>query len=113
MDHDVDRDTRMSEERYHAALVVSMPTPQTLVFLLWLLGAAVALALSILCIVGGSDGKISALALIVFVWTVALLAGAVEFLPRRCARLQPWPLVRPQFVTRVRDELPRDARGAI
>ena len=50
VDHDVDRDTRMSEERYDArraaALVVSMPTPRPLVFLLWLLGAAAALALT-------------------------------------------------------------------
>jgi hypothetical protein len=115
MDHEVDRDT--SEERYDArtaaALVVSMPNPRTLVFLLWLLGAAAALALSIFCIVAGSNGKISALALIAFIWTVALLAGAVEFLPRRRARLRPWPLARPQFATRVRDELPRVARGAI
>jgi hypothetical protein len=107
----------MSNERYDApraaALVVSMPTPQTLVFLLWLLGAAAALALSIFCIMGGSNGKISALALIAFIWTVALLAGALEFLPRRRVRLRPWPRVRSQFVTRARDELPRVARGAI
>jgi hypothetical protein len=29
----------------------------------------------------GSNGKISALALIPFVWTVALLAGALKYLP--------------------------------
>ena len=60
VDHDVDRDTRMSEERYDArravALMASMPTSRTLVFLLWLLGAAAALALSISCIVEGSNG---------------------------------------------------------
>ena len=92
MDHEEHRDTRMSEERYDArrgtALAVSIPTPQTLVFLPWLLGAAAALALSIFCIMGGSNGKISGLALIAFIWTVALLAGALEFLPRRRARLR-------------------------
>jgi hypothetical protein len=93
--------------------VVAVPTSRTLVFLLWLLGAAVALALSIFCIMGGSNGKISALALIPFVWTVALLAGALESLPRRRARLRPWPLARSQLLTRVRDELPRGATGAI
>jgi hypothetical protein len=87
-----------------------VPTSRTLVFLLWLLGAAATFALSIFCIVAGSNGKISALALIPFVWTVALLAGALESLP---ARLRPWPLVRSQFLTRVRDELPGNARGAI
>ena len=53
--------------------------------LLWLLGAAAALAISIFCVMAGSNGKISALALISFVWTVASLVGALEHLPRRRA----------------------------
>ena len=60
--------------------LVDMQTHQTLTLLLWLLGAAVTLAVSIFCVMG-SNGKISALALIPFVWTVALLAGALQYLP--------------------------------
>jgi hypothetical protein len=55
---------------------------QVATFLLWLSGAAIALGLSILSVLTGSDGKINALALVPFVWTVALSAGAVQSLPR-------------------------------
>jgi len=50
-------------------------------FLLWLLGAGATSALSIACILAGSSGKLSWLALVPFVWTVALLAGAAQNFP--------------------------------
>jgi hypothetical protein len=58
----------------------------TLRFALWLLGAAAGVAVSLLVVAVGTSGKISALALVPFAWTVALLAGAVHHLPRRDAR---------------------------
>ena len=50
-------------------------------FLLWLLGAGATSALSVACILAGSSGKLSWLALVPFVWTVALLAGAAKTSP--------------------------------
>ena len=54
---------------------------QILELLLWLAGASVALAASILCLTVASNGKINAIALVPFVWTVALFAGAVRAVP--------------------------------
>jgi hypothetical protein len=54
---------------------------QIIELLLWLAGASVALAASILCLTVASDGKINAIALVPFVWTVAMFAGAVRAVP--------------------------------
>lgn len=52
-----------------------------LALLLWLAGACAALALSILCLMVATGGKINAIALVPFVWTVALFAGAARAVP--------------------------------
>ena len=54
---------------------------QIIELLLWLAGASVALAASILCLTVASNGKINAIALVPFVWTVAMFAGAVRAVP--------------------------------
>jgi hypothetical protein len=64
-----------------------MRTQQTLTFLFWLSGAAAALSLSIFCVLAASGGKISALALVPFAWTVALGAGALQSFPREVLKL--------------------------
>ena len=46
--------------------------------LLWLLGAAAALGLSLLWVLAAQDGKVSGFALVPFMWSVALLAGCVH-----------------------------------
>lgn len=46
----------------------------------WLIGAAASFALSLLWVLGAQDGKVSAFALIAFMWSVALLAGCVHHL---------------------------------
>ena len=51
--------------------------------LLWLLGAAGALALSTLWAIAAGSGKISAFALVVFVWSAALLAGLVHHITQQ------------------------------
>jgi len=63
-----------------------MNTLHTFRFLLWLFGTLAALAVSLLCALPASDGKISALALVPFVWTVALLAGALHYFPTQWAQ---------------------------
>jgi len=49
-----------------------------LVVLLWLLGAAAAMAITALWAVAARDGQVSAFALVPFMWSVALLAGFVH-----------------------------------
>lgn len=63
--------------------VLPIQTHRALRSLPWLFGAAVALAVSIFSVMAGSNGNINALALIAFAWTVALLAGALQYVPRR------------------------------
>lgn len=46
--------------------------------LLWLLGAAAALAICLLGMLAAQDGKVSAFALVPLIWSVALLAGSVH-----------------------------------
>ena len=58
-----------------------MNTFHTFRFLLWLFKALASLAVSLFCAMPMSAGKINALALIPFAWTVALLAGSVHYLP--------------------------------
>jgi hypothetical protein len=60
-----------------------MQTHQTSTFLLWLLGAAAAFALSALCLLTAGNGKMNAFALIPIAWAVALSAGTVHHFPSR------------------------------
>ena len=57
------------------------PHPTT-TFLLWLLGAVAAFAISVTCLMTAANGKINAFALVPFVWTIALSAGALRCFPR-------------------------------
>ena len=61
--------------------VVAARKHPLLVLLLWLAGATAAFAISVLCWTIASDGKLNAVALVPFVWTVALFAGAVRAVP--------------------------------
>jgi hypothetical protein len=76
---------RAHRSQVRTRVFVVMRTHPALMFLLWLLGAAAALALSFFCVLVGSDGKISALGLIPFVWTVAMLCGALKCFPGHLA----------------------------
>ena len=51
---------------------------ERLAVLLWLLGAAAAIAISVLWALAAQDGQVSAFALVPFMWSVALLAGFVH-----------------------------------
>jgi hypothetical protein len=55
-----------------------MSTRERLVVLLWLLGAAAAMAITALWVLGARDGQVSAFALVPFMWSVALGAGFVH-----------------------------------
>ena len=48
--------------------------------LLWLLGAVAALGLSVVWVLAAEEGKVSAFALIAFMWSVARGAGFVHHL---------------------------------
>ena len=55
-----------------------MSIRERLAVLLWLLGAAVTLAITALWVLAARDGQVSAFALVPFMWSVALLAGFVH-----------------------------------
>ena len=55
-----------------------MSMRERLTALLWLLGAAAAIAISALWALAAQDGQVNAFALVAFVWSVALLAGFVH-----------------------------------
>jgi hypothetical protein len=57
-----------------------MSTTQIRTLVLWLSGAVTALALSAVWVLGAGDGKVSAWALVPFMWSVALGAGFVHHL---------------------------------
>ncbi len=83
-----------------------MQSHPKLQFLLWVLGATVALAASLLCVMTAANGKICAFALVPIAWTVASLAGALHTFPREWPQLlqslavphiQGWLSGRPSF----------------
>jgi len=55
-----------------------MSTCERLAVLLWLFGAAAAMAITALWVLAARDGQVSAFALVPFMWSVALLAGFVH-----------------------------------
>ena len=55
-----------------------MSIRERLAALLWLLGAAATLAITVLWVRAARDGQVSAFALVPFMWSVALLAGFVH-----------------------------------
>ncbi len=55
-----------------------MSMHERLAVLLWLLGAAAAMAITALWALGARDGQVSAFALVPFMWSVALLAGFIH-----------------------------------
>jgi hypothetical protein len=55
-----------------------MSMRERLAVLLWLLGAAAAMAITALWVLAARDGQVSAFALVPFMWSVALLAGFVH-----------------------------------
>jgi hypothetical protein len=57
-----------------------MPTGKILTIMLWLLGAAVAAAISVVWMLAAGDGKVSAYALVPLMWSVALGSGFVHHL---------------------------------
>jgi 4-amino-4-deoxy-L-arabinose transferase-like glycosyltransferase len=57
-----------------------MSMRQRVMAVLWLIGAAAALTLSTLWAIAASNGKVSAWALVAFVWSAALLAGLAHHL---------------------------------
>jgi hypothetical protein len=55
-----------------------MSMHERLAVLLWLLGAAAAMAITALWVLAARDGQVSAFALVPFMWSVALLAGFIH-----------------------------------